>query len=91
MPKREPSTDTFTYRQGNATITVTYTCDDGTIVPGPHPLARVEERKSAISLSAHSIDKLDAAMRVYGGGHTLTDDAKAFLTDLLARVICPTT
>lgn len=88
-PRTQTATaDSYTYHQQGATITVSYTCDDGTIVPGPHPTATVDAHKWVVTLTAHGVDKLDAAMRTYADGHYLTDAAKAFLNDLLSRTTC---
>lgn len=82
---------TYKYRQDGARITVTYICDDGTIVPGPHPKAIVNYSGNSgwtTSISAHGVEKLDVAMQSYLG-LSLTAKAKAFLYSLLPQITCP--
>src|SRR5215207_2032321 len=71
----------YRYRADGYRITVTYTCDDGTIVPGPHPLATIQAHGRAgkweASISAHGVEKLDVAMQL-NFGLSLSEDAKAF-------------
>jgi hypothetical protein len=80
----------YRYRQGGYWITATYTCNDGTIVPGPIPKAIVEgngQRGATAAITAHGVEKLDAAMRT-NLGVWLTADAKAYLYGMLPQVTC---
>jgi hypothetical protein len=80
----------YRYRQGGYWITATYTCNDGTIVPGPIPKAIVEgngQRGATAAITAHSVEKLDVAMRT-NLGVSLTGDAKAYLYWMLPQVTC---
>ena len=87
-----PKSDSeYRYRDGGYRITVTYTCDDGTVVPGPHPLAIIEAHgrlgKWKASISAHGVEKLDVAMQTYFA-LSLRGDAKAFEYAMLPQVSC---
>lgn len=83
----KPTTE-FRYRWEDQAMLATYTCDDGTIIPGPHPVAKWGRGSQWVgSLSAHGIDKLHNALQTYVG-LGLTDDAKAFLRAALPTIQC---
>ena len=85
-----PAADGYTYRQEGYRITVTHICDDGTIVPGPHPYAIGDGKGKTgdFTISAHGVEKLDVAMQTYLG-LSLTPEAKEFLYAYLPTVTCP--
>jgi|SRR5215207_4819619 len=80
----------YQYRWNGYTVTATYTCNDGTIVPGPIPKAIVQsngKRGMTAAITAHGVEKLDVAMRA-NFGVPLIDSAKGYLYTMLPTVTC---